>query len=405
MKLESFFKHITIKQANIYTVIITFLFSFIFVSLLISQMYKDYDVSLQKSLDSAGLSTSPLMMKDQKQEMLKSILIKTILAIVTLSFILFGIALGFFKIFNAFLQRDIEYFLNFFKEAANNNKYIENQTIFFEDFLEMTEHINKMLDTIRDQKERLQELNATLEDKVQEKTADLERINKNLLKEKLQKERILSSQKEFLRYAIHETNTPLSVILTSIELYVMKHPKDRQLSKIEAATKNIFTIYDDLSYLVKKDQVEYPKMAIDIENFLVSRLDFFAEVAEFSKVNFLYLSLFKNRYIYFNETKLQRVVDNTITNAIKYTLAQENVHVSLKQDGTFVELSMGSRSKVIQNTDKIFDAYYRENESQDGFGIGLQLVNSICKEEGVDILLDSSDERTTFTYRFKLMGE
>ena len=60
---------------------------------------------------------------------------------------------------------------------------------------------------------------------------------------------------------------------------------------------------------------------------------------------------------------------------------------------------------MIQNTDKICDAYYRENESQDGFGIGLQLVNSICKEEGVDILLDSSDERTTFTYRFKLMGE
>jgi hypothetical protein len=44
----------------------------------------------------------------------------------------------------------------------------------------------------------------------------------------------------------------------------MKNKKDRQLSKIEAAVKNIFSIYDDLSYLVKKDQVPYPKIVMDI---------------------------------------------------------------------------------------------------------------------------------------------
>lgn len=405
MKIESIFKNMTIKQANIYTVIIVFLFSLVFVSLLVSEIYKDYEHSLVDNIIVKSLDIKSDQLTEHKKEILKSILIKTILAIVTLSFILFGIAFGVFKIFNALLQRDTEQFLEFFKNAAHDDRSMDPNTLFFQDFKLMVGHINSMLDTIREQKDSLQELNIHLEDRVKEKTANLKLINENLLQEKSHKDEILQSQKEFLRYTIHETNTPLSVILTSIELFVMKNQKDRQLSKIEAAAKNIFNIYDDLSYLVKKDQVEYPKVAIELERFLVSRLDFFAEVAELSKVKFEYISDLKGKYIYFNETKLQRIIDNTITNAIKYTLADEVVHVSLKQDGTFVELSMGSRSKTIENTDKIFDAYYRENKTEEGFGIGLQLVNTICKEEDVAISLDSSDERTTFTYRFKMMGE
>jgi signal transduction histidine kinase len=405
MKIELFLKNMSIKKANIITMLIIFLFSIVFVGLLISDIYHDYENSLSDTLLVQKTDLTDIKILEKKQEFLKSVLIKTILAVVTLSFILFAIALGVFTIFNAFLQRDIEQFLSFFKDAAHNDKYIDKQILLFDDFKQMVWHINEMLDTIREQKESLKELNVSLEDKVRVKTADLKRINENLLEEKTKKDEILQSQKEFLRYTVHETNTPLSVILTSIELFVMKNQKDRQLSKIEAAAKNIFNIYDDLSYLVKKDQVEYPKVAIDLELFLVSRLDFFAEVAELSKVRFMYCIEIKGKYIYFNETKLQRIIDNTITNAIKYTLADEIVHVGLKADGTFAELSMGSRSKTIENTDKIFDAYYRENQTQEGFGIGLQLVNRICQEEGVIISLDTKDEQTTFAYKFKIMGE
>ena len=405
MSFESFIKNITIKQANIYTVIILFLFSLMFVSLLVSQVYEDYEHSLEENIIVKKIDDSSIKFIEQKKEILKSILIKTILAIVTLSFILFGIAFGVFKVFNALLQKDTDQFLNFFKSAAHNEMRMDPDTLFFKDFKLMVGHINEMLETIREQKYNLKVLNMSLEDKVRAKTADLKMINENLLREKSHKDAILQAQKEFLRYTVHETNTPLSVILTSIELFVMKNKKDRQLSKIEAAAKNIFSIYDDLSYLVKKDQVDYPKAAIDIERFLISRLDFFAEVAELSKVRFSYSGDLQDRYIYFNETKLQRIIDNTITNAIKYTLADEVVDVELHQEGTFVELSMGSRSKTIENTEKIFDAYYRENRNQDGFGIGLQLVHRICEEEDVGIKLDSVNEKTTFTYRFKIMGE
>ncbi|MBU1643124.1 HAMP domain-containing histidine kinase, partial [bacterium] len=215
---------------------------------------------------------------------------------------------------------------------------------------------------------------------------------------------LLDSQKSFLRHAIHETNTPLSVIVTSIELFTMKHGKDRQLSKIDAAVKNIFTIYDDLSYLVKKDQVEYPRAAINLNEYLQSRIDFFDEVAQLAKLRFAFEPCSAEGYIYFNETKLQRIVDNNITNAIKYTLPDEVITLATAVNGATIRFEIFSRSKKIENTQKIFEPYYREDGTVDGFGLGLNLVQSICEEEGVAIEIDSNENMTRFRYIFKVMG-
>lgn len=396
---------ITIKKANILTTILIFMFTIVFAYLLIKENYYDYERTLisQHKLDESNMS---LEKKDeQTQKKLKALLIKNTVAISTLAFILFTIMLGFYKIFNTLIQRDMQAFLDFFKDNAHNEQVLNPHAIFFQEFKSMVGYANEMLDTIGEQKRTLKELNLSLEDKVKQKTAKLLLINKNLEKEKIFSQNLLNSQKEFLRYTVHETNTPLSVMLTSIELFIMKNGKDRQLSKIEAAVKNIFNIYDDLSYLVKKDQVEYPKSAIDIGYFLTSRLDFFSEVAALSKIRFKHIPNSKSLYIYFNETKLQRVVDNTITNAIKYTLPNQIVEVCLSQEGAFVSLSVGSKSKEIKNTEKIFESFYREEQRREGFGIGLGLVKTICDEEGVEISLHSSDEKTIFTYKFKMMGE
>ena len=400
--------NITIKQANVITVVVVFLFSMVFVTLLVEEMYKDYEVALEQNINSSPRGESNKNLMAQNNEKLKSLLIKTTLAIVTLSFILFAIALGFYKILGALLQRDTQTFLDYFESAAREERVLIPETIFFKDFRVMVSYVNNMLKTINEQKKSLRDLNAGLEERVKKKTFDLLAINENLNKEKTFSQDLLKSQKEFLRYAVHETNTPLSVILTSIELYTMKNQKDRQLSKIEAAVKNIFSIYDDLSYLVKKDQIEYPKSVVNLEKYLASRLDFFAEVAEHSLISFAYLPNAIDAHIYFNETKLQRIVDNTITNAIKYTLPKNEALVKLDKIGPFVEFSMGSKSKTIKDTSKVFDSFYREDEGdkdRNSFGLGLKLVRTICEEEGVEILVDSNEERTAFAYRFKMMGE
>ena len=407
MKLQSLFKNITIKQANILTIVILFLFSMLFVSLLVDQMYQDYDIALHKNISIDNASTDMTSIQKENKKQLKTILIKTILSIITLAFIVFALAFGLYKILNSLIQRDIEEFLHYFKKAARDEQTMDRSKIFFDDFKSMVSDVNKMVKTISKQKKSLQELNTSLEDRVEEKTKTLKLINENLEQEKIFSQELLKSQKEFLRYTVHETNTPLSVILTSIELYNMHNKKDRQLSKIEAAAKNIFNIYDDLSYLVKKDQVEYPKAVLNLEKYIGSRLDFFEEVAQLARVKFEYLPSVVDAHIHFNETKLQRIIDNTITNAIKYTLVGEKVKATLEKNGSNLEFSMGSKSKSIENPEKLFEPFYREAQenNRDGFGLGLRLVRTICEEENVEILVQSKENYTVFTYKFIMMGE
>jgi signal transduction histidine kinase len=302
------------------------------------------------------------------------------------------------------LQRDIAAFLEFFKSIAHAQRLLDPNAIFFAEFKKMVRHANEMTLVINEQKNDLKELNSLLEEKVKAKTSDLVESNKKLLEEKRFSEEILQRQKEFLRHAIHETNTPLSVMLTSIELLNMKGEKNRHLSKIEAAAKNLFSIYDDLSYLVKKNQVEYPRVAIELRGYANSRIDFFSEVAQLARLRFNFACNAQESFVYFNETKLPRVIDNTLTNAIKYTLADEAIDVKVLTLGGFVDVSVSSRSKEIEDKEKVFEAFYRESSADDGFGIGLRLVKSICDEEGVVIFLDSSKAVTTFRYRFKMMG-
>ncbi len=405
MKIKSLFQNITIKQADVFTILVIFLFTMVFVGLLVEEMYKEYERALEQSYIAKNITLSDSDILEQNQKKLKSLLIKTVLAIVTLSFIIFAIFLGLNTLFNKLLQRDTQTFLDFFKKAVDKEETINSNTIFFQDFKIMVGYANEMVRKINEQKNILHEMNLSLEERVKKKTADLLRINENLQKEKEFSQDLLKAQKEFLRYTVHETNTPLSVMLTSIELYVMKHPKDRQLSKIEAAVKNIFSIYDDLSYLVKKDQVEYKKTVINFNNFLNSRIDFFREVAELSLIHFSYMPQNEDLHVHFNETKLQRVIDNTLTNAIKYTLPNQVVYVKLVKVGTHAEFSVSSRSKIIQDTQKVFEAYYREEKKIDGFGLGLRLVKSICEEENVEVILTSNDSLTTFSYKFKVMGD
>lgn len=401
--MPSFFHSLTIKQANIFTMLFILLFTVIFADLLITENYREYEKNLQK-VQTVDLHTELLSHHEAREKQLKTLLIKNTITIATLAFIIFTVMIGIFKIFNMLLQRDIDSFLEFFKSSAYEHKILNPQSIYFSEFKKMVHYANEMTKVINEQKKDLQELNLSLEEKVKAKTADLLLSNKKLQEEKQFSEDILHSQKEFLRHTIHETNTPLSVMLTSIELLSMQGEKNRHLSKIEAAAKNLFNIYDDLSYLVKKEHIHYPRIALNLSQYLSSRIEFFSEVAALSGLCFEYESNAQECFIYMNETKLQRVIDNTLTNAIKYTLAQQSIVVNLMALGTFVEVSVASRSKEIEDKERVFEAFYREVKSDDGFGIGLRLVKSICDEEGIAISLDSSNERTVFTYRFKMMG-
>lgn len=242
----------------------------------------------------------------------------------------------------------------------------------------------------------------TLTHLIEESSKDYDLQSKHLEDERINSQILLTSQKIFLRHAVHETNTPISVIMSNIELYEMEYGKNKYLSTIEVALKNIFNIYDDLSYLVKKDQVNYPKRHIDFIDYIRSRTDFFDLAAKQLNSKIIFESNFKTLTFNFNETKLQRIIDNNLTNAIKYTDENSNIYVGLRKEKNNYILTISSCSEYIQYPEKVFKEYYREESTEEGFGLGLSLVKRICDEENIEIKIESNEYYTSFNYIFKM---
>ena len=95
------------------------------------------------------------------------------------------------------------------------------------------------------------------------------------------------SQKQFIKNSVHEINTPLTIIRTNIDLLKMKIPNNKYITNIESGSKIIQYIYDDLSYLIKKDRVVYEKEYLDFTKILFDRLEFFDEIAVSNSLYFI----------------------------------------------------------------------------------------------------------------------
>jgi hypothetical protein len=236
---------------------------------------------------------------------------------------------------------------------------------------------------------------------IQQSSNDYNEQSKELEAGNIYAQNLITAQKQFLKHAVHETNTPLSIIMGNVEMFEMEHGKNKYLSNIEVAMKNIFSIYDDLSYLIKKDQVNDAIHEINFVDFLRSRIEFFSSSALKFKSHFEFQAIKEKITLNFNEIKLQRIVDNNLTNAIKYTLANETIFVKLSVFNKECNFTIESRSAQILDPQKIFEEYYREEISREGFGLGLNLVKRICSEENVGIKLESGENWASFTYTFK----
>ena len=204
----------------------------------------------------------------------------------------------------------------------------------------------------------------------------------------------------FIKDSMHEINTPLSIINLNADLFANKYGDNKYLRRMKSASKTLATIYNDMDYLVKQGRVEHKTEEIDMGEFIQNRVDYFQEIANLQEI-VLETVLDSEVYYVFSKTKLQRIVDNTISNAIKYSNVKQSVKISLKQENGVIIFAVQDYGVGIKNVDKIFSRYYRENQAKGGFGIGLNIVKQIIDEE--NILLDVQSvvgQGTLFRYKF-----
>jgi len=204
----------------------------------------------------------------------------------------------------------------------------------------------------------------------------------------------------FIKDTVHEINTPLSIININIDLYNRKNPQSKYLQRIKAAAKTLSNIYNDMEYLIKNQQIVFEYADIDVSAFVRERILYFNEVAAMKGIT-IASDIDEDVILHFNQTQLQRIIDNNISNAIKYSHENSIVEVRLKKDDAHCLLSFRDYGLGIEDTDKIFERYYREETGKGGFGIGLNIVKAIMEEAGIGLEVASVPKKgSTFVYTF-----
>jgi signal transduction histidine kinase len=204
----------------------------------------------------------------------------------------------------------------------------------------------------------------------------------------------------FIKDSMHEINTPLSIININIDLYNRSNPTNKYLQRIKAATKTLATLYNDMDYLIKNERLSFKYETIDLSRYLQDRIDYFSEVAALKNI-VIDVRIEHDITILFNPTQLQRIIDNNLSNAIKYSHEEGIIEVSLLVEDQKLVMSFKDQGIGIQNVDQIFERYYRENQDKGGFGIGLNIVKTIIDKAGIELNIDSEyGKGSIFSYTF-----
>ncbi|CAA6800079.1 MAG: histidine kinase [uncultured Sulfurovum sp.] len=204
----------------------------------------------------------------------------------------------------------------------------------------------------------------------------------------------------FIKDSMHEINTPLSIININSELFANKYGDNKYLQRIKSATKTLATIYDDMDYLIKQGRVEHKVQNINLSDFIQNRVDYFKGIANLKQIH-IETKITSSLSYQFSKTKLQRIVDNTISNAIKYSYDDNKIKVKVYVENQQIIFSVEDFGIGIEKVEQIFSRYYRENQTKGGFGIGLNIVKDIIEEEKIILEVKSElSEGTIFIYTF-----
>ena len=198
----------------------------------------------------------------------------------------------------------------------------------------------------------------------------------------------------FIKDATHEINTPISIINTNIEMVdssVLSKRENRILNRVRIASRTLETVYKDLKFTTLENGSKGESIKFNLKDIVIERIEYFALLIESKKLT-LNLNL-EELYIEADPKLIARVVDNLISNAIKYNRNGGSITITISKQTLIVEDSgIGIKQ---ENLDKLFARYSRFNNSEGGFGLGLNIVKQIVDIYNLKIDISSEFEKGT----------
>jgi two-component system OmpR family sensor kinase len=199
----------------------------------------------------------------------------------------------------------------------------------------------------------------------------------------------------FIKDTTHELNTPVSTILSNIELsenMPLDEKLQKRLARIKIAARTISNLYQDLIFLTLEKKIVSKNESIDLHALILERLEYVSLFLKSKKIQ-TKTDLQEHVFIKADRNKMVKLIDNLISNAIKYNKINGTLEIFL--DAHHLAIKNSGRGIAKEKLSQIFNRYERADKSVGGFGIGLSIVSKIVEEYHFEIKIDSKVDAYT----------
>jgi len=217
---------------------------------------------------------------------------------------------------------------------------------------------------------------------------------------------------EFLGNVTHELKTPISSISGYIETLLEGAIKDENvnISFLERALENVQRLEELVTDLVEISRIETGELQMNYDYFniynLLKDIHKDAQQRNSNKKN-IKMNLEvpdKKLFVYGDKGRLEQVIDNLLSNSMRYT-DQGHIRIKvLRRDNelvfSIIDTGIGISRKSIN---RIFERFYRADKARDrrkgGTGLGLAISKHIIEAHGSNIYVDSLEGKgSTFSF-------
>ena len=216
---------------------------------------------------------------------------------------------------------------------------------------------------------------------------------------------------EFLGNVTHELKTPISSISGYIETLLEGAIKDENvnLGFLERSLENVQRLEDLVTDLVEISRIETGELRMNFEYFNIHDLlnDLFKDAHQRNSNKTLKIQLEvpdKKLFIYGDKSRLDQVIANLLSNAMRYT-DQGQIRIKvMRRDNELIfsirDTGIGVSRKALS---RIFERFYRTDKARDrrkgGTGLGLAISKHIIEAHGSHIYVDSLEGKgSTFSF-------
>ncbi|WP_445733647.1 sensor histidine kinase [Mariniflexile sp.] len=186
--------------------------------------------------------------------------------------------------------------------------------------------------------------------------------------------------KQFTENVSHEIQTPLAIIQAKIDNIINEHAiNDKQFEQITSIQKDIQRLKQlnkRITTLTKIDNNQFVNIEeVNITNLINEKIENFKEL----EINHISHSSNGKLSVSMDPFLADILINNLVSNAIKYTKNEENIDVVTTSDSLIIK---NSGEHPLNNPEKLFVRLYKEGNNAQSSGLGLAIVKKICEHYG-----------------------